>query len=373
MTMKVRTFLGAAALIAGACFSPALAQDIVIASGNPMTGDSAQFGQYKVKGIELAIDQANATGGIDGRKVTLSIEDDQGNPKDAATVAQRIVSDDNIMAVIGHWNSSATLAALPIYNKAGIPVVADAINRKISGASPWSFRVSVTDLREAQQLADYIVNQLGHKKIAVLYSNNDYGQGLLAAFSDALAEDGIQLAAQEAYLDGTTDFTPQISNLQLAEPEVIFIAGYYREGALILQQAQRLGFDVPVVGADGFTTPELIKFGGASVEGVIFPGFYFPDGERYPGSLEFVDAYKAKYGEEPETYAALAYDATNMVLTAMKESGVSRQAIRDHLEKMDGFSGVTGKHKFDSNHDTEVPIILLTVKDGKIQLAEKQL
>ncbi len=109
------------------------------------------------------------------------------------------------------------------------------------------------------------------------------------------------------------------------------------------------------------------------MEGVIFPGFYYPDGERYPGSLEFVAAYKEKFGEEPETYAALAYDATNMVLQAMREGGVSRQAIRDYLETMDGFSGVTGKHKFDANHDTEVPIILLTVKDGQIVLAEKQL
>lgn len=371
--MRLGTLLGAAALLASACLNTALADDILIASGNPMTGDSAQFGQYKVKGIQLAIDQANAAGGIDGRQVRLVVEDDQGNPKDAATVAQRIVSDDNIMAVIGHWNSSATLAALPIYDKAGIPVVIDAINRKISGASRWSFRVSVTDLREAEQLAAYIVDKLGHKKIAVLYSNNDYGQGLVTAFSDALAKSGIELVGQEAYLDGATDFTPQISNLQLAEPEILFIAGYYREGALIMQQAQRLGFDVPVVGADGFTTPELIKFGGTAVEGVIFPGFYFPDAELFPGSLEFVDAYKAKFGEDPETYAALAYDVTTMILDGMREKGVSREAIRDHLETLEGFAGVTGNHKFDGNHDTEVTIILLTVKDGQIQLAEKQL
>lgn len=371
--MLRKMIAAAAMLLASASLNAASAEDIVLASANPMTGNSAQFGQYKVRAIQLAIEQANAAGGIDGRQVRLVVQDDQGNPKEAALVAQRIVSDDSVMAVIGHWNSSSTLAALPIYDKANIPVVTDSINRKISGASRWSFRVEPTDLQQAEQLSGYIVDTLGYKKIAVIYANNDYGQGLATAFTDALSKRGIQLAAQDAYLEGATDFTPQISNVQQAEPEILFIIGYYREGALIVQQAQRLGLELPILGSDGFTTQELIKLGGAAVEGVIFPGFFFPNDERFPGSLEFVTAYEAKYGEKPESYGALAYDTTNMIFAAMREKGVSREGIRDYLEQMDGFSGVTGSHKFNADHDTEVRIILLTVKDGEIVLAEKQL
>jgi branched-chain amino acid transport system substrate-binding protein len=154
---------------------------------------------------------------------------------------------------------------------------------------------------------------------------------LATAFADALAKRGSQLAAQDASLEGSTDFTPQISNIQQAEPDILFIIGYYREGALIVQQAKRLGLDVPVLGSDGFTTEELIKLGGSAVEGVTFPGFFFPSDERFPGSVEFVAAYEAKYGEKPESYGALAYDTSNMIFEAMREKGVDRAAIRDYL------------------------------------------
>jgi branched-chain amino acid transport system substrate-binding protein len=349
------------------------ADDIIIASANPMTGNSAQFGKYKVQGIQLALDEANAAGGISGSMLKLTVEDDQGNPKEAAVVAQRIISDDKVAAVIGHWNSSCTLAAGPIYDQAGIPAITDAINRKISGSSKWMFRISQTDLSESAQLADYMVDKLGGKRIAVLYSNNDYGKGLSDAVSEHLKKRNMEVVASDAFLEGSNDFTPQISAVQAANPDVLFIGGYYREGALILQQARRMGFNVPVVGTDGFTTDELIKLGGESVEGVIFPGFFFADA-RFAGSEKFVAAYKAKYNEEPESYAALAYDSANMIIAGLKAGGgTPREAVQKHLDSLEGFQGVSGKHTFDEAHDTQVPLIMLAVKDGKIVLAPKQI
>ncbi len=348
-------------------------KEIVIASANPMTGDSAQFGDMKVKAIQLAIDEANAAGGIDGQQIKLEVGDDTGNPKEAPNVAQKIASNSNILAIIGHWNSSCTLAAREIYNGAGIPVITDSVNKAITdGSTPLVYRISLTDTTQAQLLANYAYTKMNKKNVAVLYTANDFGTGLMTDFSDEFTKLGGTIVAKETYFEGQSkDFSPQLTKIKEAAPDLIFIPGYYVETALIAGQAKQLGIETEMLGTDGISSDELIKLGGTAVEGIRFTGFFHPE-MKFAGTTEFVDAFKAKYSKEPDTYAALAYDSAKIIIEGMKQNGATREGIDKFLSTSKDFPGVAGPITFEKNNVTR-NIIILTVKDGKIVPADVQL
>lgn len=348
--------------------------DILIASANPMTGDSAQFGDMKVKAIQLAIDEVNEAGGIEGRQVKLEIGDDIGNPKEAPNVAQKFTSNQDIMAIIGHWNSSCTLAARGIYEAAGIPVITDSVNKAITdGSSPHVVRVSLTDTAQATQLAEYAFKQMDAKRVAILYTANDFGVGLNNDFTDKFEDLGGTVATAETYFEGQSkDFSPQITKIKSSNADILFIAGYYTESALIARQARSAGLDIPILGTEGSSSEQLIKLGGEAVEGMRFTGFFHPDIE-YPGTKEFVEKFTAKYDKEPDTYGALAYDSAKMILEGMKVNGVSREGIYKYLQEVQDFPGVAGPITFDSTGENSRSIIMLEVKDGKIAVSDVQL
>ncbi|KAB3530033.1 ABC transporter substrate-binding protein [Alkaliphilus serpentinus] len=346
--------------------------EIYIASANPMTGDSAQFGDMKVKAIELALEEVNKNGGIDGKQVKLLVGDDTGNPKEAPNVAQKFSSDKKVLAVIGHWNSSCTLAARGIYESAGIPVITDSVNKAITdGTTPHIFRISLTDTTQAQHLAKYAYEVMGKRKAAILFTANDFGTGLKEDFTATFTELGGEIVATETYFEGQSkDFSPQLTKIKSKNPDLIFIPGYYVETALIAQQAQSSGIDVPMLGTDGISSEELVKLGGDAVEGIKFAGFFHPEVE-YPGTKEFVEAFRVKYNKEPDTYAALAYDSAKLLLEAMSQGGATREGIKKYLDNVKDFPGVAGPIAFEGN-DVTRGIIILTVKDGKIVPADIQ-
>jgi len=346
--------------------------ELYIASANPMTGDSAQFGDMKVKAIQLALDEVNAKGGIDGAQVKLLIGDDTGNPKEAPNVAQKFASDKKVLAVIGHWNSSATLAARGIYEASGIPVVTDSVNKAITdGTTPHIYRISLTDTTQAQHLAKYAYEVMGKRKVAILFTANDFGTGIKNDFTAAFTELGGEVVVSETYFEGQSkDFSPQLTKIKGKNPDLLFVPGYYVETALIAQQSKGLGMNIPMLGTDGISSDELIKLGGTAVEGIMFTGFFHPE-VKYPGTEEFVTSFKEKYNKEPDTYAALAYDSAKLVLEAISENGANRAEIKKYLENVKDFPGVAGPISF-VNNDVKRGIVILTVKDGKIIPAEVQ-
>jgi branched-chain amino acid transport system substrate-binding protein len=351
---------------------PEAKEPIYLASANPMTGDCGQFGIFKVEGIRLAIEQANAAGGINGRMIELIVEDDMGNPREGANVAQRIASNNKIVAVIGHWNSSCTLAGIPIYDSAGIPGITCSINEAISGASDYMFRISITDSECGKQLADYVVTTLGKSRVAIFYANNDYGKGQDTVFSQRAQELGANIVARESYIEGQSrDFTAQLTNIKRANPDVLFLAGYYTEAAMIVQQMHRLGLNIPVIGPDGLNNEMLVSLGGADVEGVMAVSYYHQSME-FPGTAEYAAAYKAKYGYDSDTFAALAYDATRLVIEAMKANGPTREGIRQYLAEVEEFPGVAGPITFNELNDVTRDIIVLIVRDGVLVPADVQ-
>ncbi|KNF07473.1 ABC transporter branched-chain amino acid-binding protein LivK [Gottschalkia purinilytica] len=345
---------------------------IVIGSANPMTGDSAQFGDMKVKAIQLAIDEVNEKGGIDGKKVKLEIGDDTGNPKEAPNVAQKFASNDELLAVIGHWNSSCTLAARGIYDSSGIPVITDSVNKAVTdGTTPYVFRVSLTDTDQANKLAEYAYKKLGKKNAAILFTANDFGTGLKNDFTKKFESLGGNIVGTETYFEGQSkDFSPQLTKIKGKNPDLLFIAGYYVETALIAQQSKELGLDVDMLGTEGISSEELVKLGGDAVEGIKFTGFFHPEVE-FPGTKEFVKAFREKYNKDPDTYGALAYDSAKLILEGLKKNGVSRDGIKKYLEEVKDFPGVAGPVSFKNNAASR-NIIILTVKDGKIVPADIQ-
>lgn len=348
-------------------------KEIFLASANPMTGDSAQFGDMKVKAMNVAIDEVNASGGINGKQVKLLVGDDTGNPKEAPNVAQKFTSDDKILGLIGHWNTSCTLAARGIYESAGLPVITDIVNKSISdGTTPHVYRISLSDTQQAIQLAQYSYNQLGKRKVAIMHSANDYGTNLTTEFTKEFKKLGGEVVATEMYFEGQSkDFSPQITKIKSKNPDLLFVAGYYVETALIAQQSQSLGLKVQMIGTEGISSDELIKLGGKSVEGIVFAGFFHPDIE-FSGTKEFVKAFRDKYGKDPDTYAALAYDSAKLFLSAIKEKGEDREAIKQYFDTVKDFPGVAGPITF-KNNEVNRKILILTVKDGKIVPVEKQM
>lgn len=356
-----------------ACGGGGAANELYIASANPMTGDSAQFGDMKVKAIQLAIDEVNQAGGIEGKQVKLLIGDDTGNPKEAPAVAQKFASDNSVLAVIGHWNSSCTLAARGIYEAASIPVITDSVNKQITdGTTPHLFRISLTDTTQARNLAQYTYNKLGKRRAAILFTANDFGTGLKNDFAEEFTKLGGTVVATETYFEGTSkDFSPQLTKIKGANPDVLFIAGYYVETALIAQQAGPIGLNVQMIGTEGISSEELVKLGGAAVEGIRFAAFFHPDIE-FEGTKAFVDGFRSKYNREPDNYSALAYDSAKIILEGMKQNGATRDGITKYLNEVKDFPGVAGPITF-VNNDVTRNIVVLEVVNGKIVPAAEQL
>jgi branched-chain amino acid transport system substrate-binding protein len=341
--------------------------ELVIASANPMSGNSQDFGQMKVKAIQLAFDEVNAAGGIDGKKLRLIVGDDASSPKEAHKLAEQLAVDPSVLAVIGHFNSASTVAARNVYNGAGIPVITDSVKNVITdGTTPYLFRILATDKVEAEQLAKYSLEKLKLKKMAVIYVNNDYSEGMKDYFLESMRRLGGEITTVEVLFEGRTkDFTAELAKIKNSQPDGIFIAGYYMESALVARQAREMGINVPIVGTDAMSSEELIHLGGAAVEGIRFNGFFHSSMQKN-GAEKFVNEFTKHYGREPDTYAALAYDSAEILIDAIRKNGGSREGIYAYLKELKDYPGVTGDITFDEHHDVKSKIIILTVKDGRI-------
>jgi branched-chain amino acid transport system substrate-binding protein len=360
-------------LLGSGCSSNTIGQqqsktdDIIIASANPMTGNSKEFGSMKVKAIQLALEEANAAGGIQGRNIKLLVGDDASSPKEAHNLAEKIVTNQAVVAVLGHWNSASTMAARNVYNGAGIPVITDSVNKTITdGTTPYVFRIIPTDKAEAEGLGEYSFYQLGLKKMAIIYVNNDYGKGMKDYFREKLQRIGGEITAIEIFSEGrTTDFTSELYKIKYSKPDGIFIAGYSSEAAFVVRQARGIGIDLPIIGTDGISSEEFILLGKETVEGVRFNGFFY-NGIQENGSEEFTKRFQDRYHKEPDSYAALAYDSAQLLIQAMKKNGASREGIYNYLSKVENYPGVTGRITFDQHHDVNRKMMILTIRNGKI-------
>lgn len=362
-----------ASIVSGCSGSKTTGGTIKLAMAAPLTGDYANFGLSDIEGMQLAVEEINASGGVLGKKIELVKGDDKGDPKEAVSIAQKFVNDKDIVAVLGHFFSGCTLAAAPIYQKAGIPTLAVAsTNPKVPQVGNYIFRINVGDNYQGAQLAEWLYNKKGKKNVAIVYDNNDYGKGVTDAFRGKFQALGGKIVDIETYVGGQDkDFSVIITKIKQAKPEALVIVGYYSDAALFIDQAKRQGLDVLIVGSDSIYSDDFMKIGGKSVEGVYTVGYFHASDPR-PKAQEFVKKYKEKYNKIPDAWAPYAYDAVYVMVDAIRRAGTTDRAkVRDALAQTKGFEGASGITTFNENREPAgKDLIILKVQDGKFVVAE---
>jgi branched-chain amino acid transport system substrate-binding protein len=344
---------------------------IKVGVAGPFTGAIAETGTTIKNAVLLAEEQINKAGGINGKQVKLDLQDDKADPKEAAAVANKFASDKSILAVVGHYTSSTLLAGAPIYNRVGLTHVGiGCTSPAITDAGPFTFRDITSDAYDGEFIAQWMIDE-GFKSIAVAYENDDYGKGLAEVFKKKVESLGGRVPAMEPYnLGETKDFSAILTKFKSAGPDALFIAGQYNEAAMLLKQGKGIGFKLPVFGSNGLYSDALIKLGGAEVEGLRCVGAFHKSASSQEAN-DFINAYNEKYGQEPDIWAAYAYDAANILFEAIKNGGEDRNKINEYMTTLKDFKGATGVTTFDQNGDCMKDPLKLIIKDGKFEIYSK--
>jgi branched-chain amino acid transport system substrate-binding protein len=343
-----------------------------LAFSGTLSGPFATYAQQMRQGVDLAVSEINGAGGIDGKQVDVSYADDRGKPENGIVIAQRFCNDKS-SAVLGYSVSTVALAALPTFERCQLPVVASATTSpKFTGLSDFYFRTVLSDAVVAGEGARYAVQELGKKRLAVMYQKDDYGEGGDKSFVDAAKAAGAEIVYDQGYQLGSTNFLSQLTKIKASKPDMIFLSSFYPEAARIAQQAKQLGMNVPFLGLDGVLSPDLPKLAGTSAEGMLVLGYFNPSsGSAGAKVSSFVDAFKKKYNEAPSDWSALAYDAVYAVKSAAASSkGTDRGAIAKGLPNAQ-FDGATGGVSFDKG-DRKGNAVVFEVKGKDFVPAEKQ-
>ena len=330
-----------------------------------MTGAGAAYGESIRQGLELARDEINAKGKV---KIELVFEDSKGEKNEAINAANKLIHKDNVLAILGPTLSSEMFAIGPMVNQEGVPIMGTSLTVEgITEIGDYVFRNSLPESAAIPQSIKKAKAKYNLKKVAIMYSdNNDLAVTGFKTIQQTLKEEGIEVLGVETFSDKNTDFSAQLTKIATMNPDAIMVAGLYQEAALILKKAREIGINVPVVGNNGFNSPQLIKSAGAAADGAVVASPWFP-GKDDPKVKNFIAAYKAKYNKEPDQFAAQAYDALQIMAIAIEKSGstTDRNKLRDQLKAVKDYDGVTGKFAFDAKRNPAMDVNVLVVKDGK--------
>ena len=332
-----------------------------------MTGKEATFGQISHQGAVLAIEEANAAGGVLGRKLELLIEDDQSKPGEAATIVKKFISRDKVVAVLGEITSSRTLEAAPICQNAKIPLVSPgATAPEVTAMGNYIFRVCFIDPFAGTIMAKFAKDTLKVRRAAVLSSvSSAQSVGVAKYFRERFTADGGTIVLEQKFGEGDKDFRAQLTAIRAAGVDGIFAPAYYSEAALICKQARDLGLTVPLFGTDGWESSELISIGGAAVEGCYLGTHYSPENQS-PVVVAFHERYQKRWGSSSNALAAVGYDGAMLLIDAIKRAGTTDSAkLRDALAATKNFPGTTGAITFDAQRNPTKSAVVLTVKNGR--------
>ena len=344
------------------------AQDIVIGEFASLTGSEATFGINSSNGVELAKEEINNAGGVLGRKIKIVMEDDQSKPGQPSSAVKKLIASDKAIAILGEIASSRSLEAAPICQQAKVPMVSPgSTNPRVTEVGDYIFRVCFIDPFQGTVMAKFALDNLKAKKVAILTDvRNDYSVGLTKYFKEYFTSHGGQIVVERSFSGGGTDkdFRAQLTSIKAAQPDAIFVPGYYTEAGLIAKQARSLGIKVPLMGGDGWDSPKLSEIGGGAVDGCYFSTHFSPQ-DKNPKVQDFVKKYHEKFNVMPDGMAPLGYDAMMILADAIKTAGGTDAAkIRDALTNVKDYEGVTGKITIDSKRNADKSAVVLKV-NGK--------
>ena len=343
--------------------------DIIIGEVGSLTGSEAAFGISTRNGIELALEDANAAGGVKGRKVKVIVYDDQSKPEEAASAATRLITQDKVKLILGEVASSNSLAMAPICQENKIPMISpSSTNPAVTEKGDYIFRVCFIDPFQGFVMAKYAREELKFKNVVILKDvKSAYSVGLTEVFERKFAELGGKVLSIESYSKGDTDFRSQLTAIKKLKPEGLYVPGYYNDVGIIARQARELGLMTVMMGGDGWDSEKLFELGGTAIEGSYVSNHYSPE-DPSPQVQNFISKYRGKFNSIPDSLAALGYDAANVAIEAMKRApDLSGPALRDEIAKTKDFPGVAGTISMNEKRDAVKPAVVLQVVDGKFK------
>ena len=342
---------------------------IVVGVAGPMTGDLAEAGQEMGNAIKMAVEEFNASGAMKGKKIVLDVQDDQGNPNQAALIAQKF-ADKKVTAVVGHWASSTTAAGIPIYQKSRIPVLAPTPSNPTLIKLPehsYIFRTADSQETEGRVLAELFVKKLGKKKIAILYSNDDWGKANHSNLVPNLTKLGASIVYDSSYTPGRDiDFQAPLTALAASSPDLVYFGAYYNDAALLIRQAREMGIKQPISGSVVCYSDEFLSLGGKAIEGAYLTTLFFPESPD-PKDKVFIQNFTKKFGKAPTLNAAEAYEGAKVMFEAIRRANGDQAKTREALEGMKDFVAFNRPVSFSSSSHNSFNsrYIILQVRNGK--------
>lgn len=352
---------------------PTPGPDLLSGVQGPLTGDYAEYGRRWKQGMEMALEEINRQGIVPGRTVKLQWEDSQADSLRSAVISKKLAGDARIVAVIGDFSSSAALAAVPAYLASRKVLLSPTVSDpRFTGSGDLMFGMTGSMQGEGPYVAGYAVNELGKKSIAVLFINNDWGSVAKTIFVESARKAGASIVGEQGYPADARDFGSILTKARSSKPELLFIAGTYSDVALIQNQRAVMGWDVPTISPESAYSPELLSLGGKAVEGQIVTATFFP-GDRNPRVQRFIEGFTSLYKQEPNRYAAVAYDTLWLLAATIGRTGTDSAKIQKGLvDYASGYVGVTGPGKFGPDRIATKSYVPLQVRDGQFRLAAQK-
>ena len=339
-------------------------QGIKVGFYGALTGPTATFALSGKNGVTLAVEEVNRAGGVLGKQITLLTEDDRGEATEAASVVSKLITRDHVVALIGEQASSRTLAAAPIAQSYGVPMITPtSTNIEVTKKGDYIFRACFIDSYQGQAIATFARKNLKAETAAILIdSRSDYSVGLAEEIRRDFTALGGRVVSEMKYSEGDSDFSAQLTALRPEKPDVLFVPGYYTDAGLIARQARSLGLKATLLGADGWDSPKLVEIGGAAAEGSYFANNFSVE-DPSPAVRKFVADYRARYGVEPDGIAAHSYDAMRLLADAIARAGSTEgNRVRDALASTRDFAGVTGVITMPPDRNPIKPAVILKVE-----------
>ncbi|MEE9256558.1 MAG: ABC transporter substrate-binding protein [bacterium] len=362
---------GLAALLAlgmGMVVPEASAEEIRVGILAPLTGRFSSWGEYTRDAAEMAVAEISAKGGVAGvGKIKLIYADSEGNAKVGVSAVTKLISRDKVHVVLGEALSSVTLPTMAVTQRAKIPqLTAISGSPKVTGSgNKWIFRTQINQTYSGDLLADWALNRLKFKKIAILHANEPFGAGGANSFRAGLAKRGMKPVAFERFNRGDKDFSGQLRRIKAAGAKLLGFFGFHTEAAISFKQAKQLGLDLTILTNDALANPKFLELAGADAEGVIISSMFIADNPD-PLVEAFVKRFKAKFGRDPNQFHGSIYDAIYILAEAFKRAGsTNNEKLRKALLSIQDLRGVTGVHKFDEYGDDRKGFLLMIVKNGK--------
>jgi len=363
----VALIAGGVALGAALGFGPRSDDTIKVGHYASMTGSEATFGDSTDKGIKLAVEEINAAGGINGRKIEIITYDTKSNSNEAGNCVTRLITSDNVVAVLGEVASGRSLAGGAVCQERKVPMISpSSTNPKVTAGRDYVFRVCFIDPFQGFAVAKFSKDR-GYNNVAILYDQSQaYSKGLRDEFKKHFERLGGSIVSDQAYNGGDQDFSAQLNAIRTTSPDAIFVPGYYTEAGNIALQARKFGITVPLLGGDGWDSEQLAKIGGEAIEGCFYSNHYAPD-QPTAEVKNFVEKYKKAYdGQVPDGLAALGYDSAMVLADAMKRAkSMDGQDLRDAIAATKDFKVVTGSITIDKRHDASKAAVIVEMKGGK--------